>query len=809
MAQKNNAYGLKHSELQDLSFELQEVIEEKVNCFYRYTNKKNIGLKIYNTLKNKYEEDKNRFVFSDDIQESGILPMLQGYCSLLNLFNDFNINLPESEIKEWVDTMIDNLLNHVDNNLSRYKIDMSPYLPDSTFFDNNTYIDSATWIIATILGIVRLHIGGKYLLKINDDREKKLFDLYRFCVKYINDSYIEVPDSAKFNCGWHFTKNCEEPSLYFTFAVSEILIDMLITFENVVRNDDVELIKGEIREQLDTIGILKSSKYQKNKDLIEKILFENTNTSDANKSLYSNLNGFTEQEIELIIEIYNKYAYVESECSEFCNKINQGSSKILREKEMFFILNNGKKTYDYDSPYRILEEKCKNSANRMWDLTKDNLIGEFFSFDLSSIISEEAINCSISSDALFNSIFVINTIINAGIDEDYEDKINYFTINGSKEYDEALKNYDNLRATLRLSYENCYQYFMRLKEDDKDYKINEYTLSFDEKINDNHAGIVRDMRKSHIRVFSLMPLIARTKTTISDFVIRYPQYDMLLYLEQILKYRSWDSATNEYLWIWENGGYSTSSCYYFISALSSFYSYYSEYEEQFLANANANKEKKSEIEKNYHSSLLEKGKAVDKDLADFKTLEQEREELKKQIINMQLKIDAYESDPLRSALSGFIMNVLREGIIGILAEQMSAEATRIISSVKETIENKTNGVENIELEEWKSTKSDSVTFEKGMRDILLALTAEQMGETLYSVHDNREERTKALNSIEKYVTQHTDTDMKMALRYYLKGIAEKGNHKSYFVTNRGETNLANNRQRALDGLLEEKINKGE
>lgn len=807
MAKRTDLYKLKKAELQDLSFELQEVVEEKINCFYRYTNKKEIGLKIYHDLVNKYKNDKKSFIFSDEFQESGMLSTLQGYSALLSIINDFDIELSESDVKEWVDIMIDNLLCCVDNDSDKYKIDASPYLSNSLFFEDNVYIDSATWIIATILGIVRLHIRGKYLLDINADREKKLFDLYQFCVKYINDSYIEISDATKFNCGWHFTKDCAEPSLYFTFAVSEILIDMLYTFENVIRNDDIDLIKSEIREQLDINGLLRSDKYQKNKDLIESILFDEESDSDTKNLFDSELSGFSEEEKNLIIEIYQKYKFIENECLDFSNKINQGSDSILREKEMFMLLNNGKKTYEHNSPYKTLEEKCKDSANRMWELTKNDLISKFFSFDLSSTISEDTINSSISSDAVFNVIFVINTIINSGIDEDYEDKINYFTINGSKEYDEALKDYDYLRETLRLSYENCYQYFTRLKEEDKDYKINEYTLSFDEKINDKHIPIVKEMRKAHIRVFSLMPLMARTKTTISDFVIRYPQYDMLLYLEQILKYRSWEADNNKYLWIWENDGYSTSSCYYFISALASFYSYHSEYEEQFLANANENEEKKAEIENNYHNLLAERGKAVDKDLSEFKELEAKITELTSQVNTLQVRIDGYESDPLRSALTGFVTNVIKEGVINILAEQLSVEAAKIISSTKEKIENKTKNSGRIELKDWVSEKPDAVTFEKGMHDILLALTAEQMGETIYSVYDNKEEREKALNSIDKYVTLHTDADMKMALRYYLRGIAEKGNHKSYFVTNEGETNLANDRQRALYELIEKKISK--
>ena len=88
-----------------------------------------------------------------------------------------------------------------------------------------------------------------------------------------------------------------------------------------------------------------------------------------------------------------------------------------------------------------------------------------------------------------------------------------------------------MRDTIRLAYDNCYQYLMKLKKENKEYKIVEYNLNFDESFS-KQAKNIKDIRKEHIRVFSLMPLMIRTKTTIGEFLIRYPQYDMMIYPDQ-------------------------------------------------------------------------------------------------------------------------------------------------------------------------------------------------------------------------------------------------------------------------------------
>lgn len=800
------------AELQDLSSELQELAINKEGCFYEYRPKNFAGSKIYNELYKKYKQNDRKFVFSDDLPESGILSICQGLASIISVIE--NLGSSAKNQTELLDELIDNLIGCVEYPTGGYVIDASPYTIDTNIFDKHVYIDGATWIISAILGIVRLNITGKY--ELSTERRDKLVDIYKYCLSKINASFIDSCKTDRaFNSGWNFTDGCEEPSIYFTFAVSEILIDMLTTFENFIRSCDVELIHNGIREELDKNGLLSSERYIRNKDRIEEAL-QNALSDSSFDGTGDALDAFFDFSVEeklLISEIYQKSRFIEEQCRENLEKLEKNGIEVQREVMFFKLLNDGKKPYDEGSPYKKLEDSCKKSAGRIWELTADNLAVAFYSSDFGSTVAESTIESSVSSDAVFNVIFAINTIINAGLDEDAEDTINYYTINGSDEYNAAIASYDNMRDTLRLAYENCYQFFTHLKKNNKEYKINEYTLNFDESFS-THAGAVRDLRKARIRVFSLMPLMVRTKTTIGEFLIQYPQYDMILFLEQILKYRCWDKSAEKYLWIWENDAYSASSNYYFISALASFYDYYEKYENAFLENANNNRAAKKDIEEKYHKSLIEQGKAADKDISEFKAQEAEIRKLTEQVEELSAQIKGYRDDPLRSALSGFISGVIKETIIDILAEQLSNEAQRIISTTKDRVVSRAqeyseeNGGEKPELESWEEApRSDKTNLEKGMGDILMALLAEHLGEAIYSVKHTADEREEGLDQIGKYVN-YSSKDIRQAARYYLRGIADK--RRSDFVANRGESTLSGGDHRFLMQLIEEKQkNKGD
>ena len=809
MATKENTKVVK-TELQDLSAELQELAVGKQECFYQYRPRAYVGTRIYQELISRYNADGKKITFSDELRESGLLSVCQGLSSIVAVIE--KLDASSKDQKALLDELVTELLGIVEPTPGKFRVDASPYLPGAEFFNNHVYIDGATWILSSVLGLVRLNIDGKY--DFNPAQRDKLISLYNFCLDKVISSYItpmsgfKRVDVNKFNTGWNFTDGCEEPSIYFTFAVSEVLIDILTTFENVIRSADVQLVQQTIVDELDTAHLLESDRYKRNKDKIDEALrlaFDDTEVEGIGNAM-EQFREFSPEEKILIAEIYQKFRFIEDQCEDNTKKMSQNTDSIQKEIEFFYLLNDGKDPYDGASPYRMLESQCKRSAENIWNLTKDYLAEEFYNSDFSSKVAEANIESSVSSDAVFNVVFAINTIINAGLDEDAEDQINYYTLNGTEAYNAALVRYDNMRDTLRLAYENCYQFFTSLKKNNKEYKINEYTLNFDETFT-KHAQAVRDLRKSRIRVFSLMPLLVRTKTTIGEFLIQYPQYDMMLFLEQILKYRCWDTAESKYLWIWENDAYSSSSNYYFISALAAFYDYYYKYENVFLKNANNNREARKDIERKYHKQLEEKGKAVDKDVSEFEAQEQRIRELTEQIAALDAEIQGYKNDPLRSALAGFISGVIKETIVEILADRISIETQKMLDSTKERLAERVEKYgHNPEITEWENAPDENKgPFARGMEDLIIAMLAEQMGEAVFSVKQTAAEREAGIDKMGSLVKK-TGRDLRQAARYYLSGIVRDG--QSDFVRNKGESTLSAGDHRAMMQLIEDKHNKG-
>ncbi|MBQ4071834.1 MAG: hypothetical protein IJD51_05435 [Clostridia bacterium] len=799
------------AELQDLSPELQELATDKAGCFYKYESRDYAGSKIYAELLKKYTNDGNRFLFSEDFPESGILSACQGLAALVSTVE--SLGAKGEKQKETIDALINELLTETASG-SGYCITPAPYAIKGNFFSKHVYIDSATWIISALLGVLRLHINGKH--KLDDARLDKIIDLYKFTLSSINKSFISKEDSPRpFKHGWNFTDGCDEPSLYFTFAVSEILIDMLTTFENVIRVADIKLIQGRIVEELDKGSLLTSQRYLTQKDRIDEALSatlseDYTGDGDA----LATFREFSADEKALILEVFQKSRFIEEQCEDHLIKLEKNSIEVQRELDIFKRINDGLAPYDSGSQYMLLEDNCKKSARNVWELTGKRLSEEFYSADLSTVISRSTIEASVSSDAVFNVIFAINTIINSGLDEDLEDRINYFTFNGSAEYNNSIEEYDNMRDTLRLAYENCYQFYTYLRKSNKEYKVNEYTLNFDESFSKKeYADITNDMRRARIRIFSLMPLVVRTKTTIGEFLIQYPQYDMILFLEQILKHRCWDKENASYQWIWETNGYSASSNYYFISALAAFYEYYENYENSFIKNANSNKSAKKAIEERYHKSLLERGKAADKDISEFEAQKARIEELEAETERLRAQVQGYRDDPLRSALTGFVSGIIKETVIDILAAELSAEAQKILAATKDNVTSRAQSFSERNdgsaptISDWDSKDAaaeERTPFEKGMGELLIALLAGHLGEVLYSTKPTNDERESSLGSIHTY-TKYLTKDIHQALRYYMRGIADR--HRSDYVANGGESMLPPSEYRLLDQLIRERQTK--
>ena len=326
-----------------------------------------------------------------------------------------------------------------------------------------------------------------------------------------------------------------------------------------------------------------------------------------------------------------------------------------------------------------------------------------------------------------------------------------------------------------------------------------FVLSFIERF-DNNLERIKEMRKARIRIFSLMPLLVKTKTTIGDFVIRYPQYDMRLYLEQILDHRM-KSEDGSRMWIWENDGYSASSNYYYISALGDFYNYYEEYEAKYSAKYTVNEKTIRKIKNDYFNNELNGPKgAITKLNNSVEEKDQEIKELKARLSDANDKLERLNDDPLRKALNGFIYDSVKERLGTLMSDMFADMAKGIAAQGVQRVEAKRvadNGTpqaqasEQLTPEQLKAMQdaAEREAFEANLKKLLLSLMSEQMASEIYKEKDKRGDKISANGITTDFskLAKNTSTDLAKAIGFYLAQVLST--NRSDFVITEGYKNL--------------------
>lgn len=816
----------KLEELQELSPALQEItIDKPGKWLYRYYEKSELGKVIYEDFINynrkklsevipgrseeldtlsmrskrrqamEYDEKKNvtyvhhdnEFFFSDDMLDVGVLSQAQGFQVLAMLLENFDLDESAKQAKkEWkkgdgekepflvkmpplskIDTLLDDLFDRtplIPGTTDKYQFDCSPYLPGHVMWKTGEYAyeDSMTWFVSAMLSMFRLYIHGKYVP--TPTRMQKAVDRVKFCMDYLNNAFIgkehisarlqdaygwswtgsedvaiKANESLKLPYGWNWTDGCEEPSLYFNFAMSEVFIDLHSTFETIIDLADIEYIRKNI--DLALAGKATAEEIETKKEQL-KIKFQESLEKDASD----------DEEMQ---------------------------GELARMREVFAAINGVSEVYGAGSRYAIFESEVQLTAEKIWDAVREKFATEFYATTLESTLTETVIEQSITNDALFNTVFVINTLINAGMDEVYDDQINYYTVNGSKEFMDAINNFDEIRDAMRLGYDKAYQFYRKLSKKGKEYKVSEFSLSFDEHF-EKHNEVVKELRKAHLRIFSLMPLLVKTKTTMSEFVIKYPQYDMQMYLEHILDYRcertvkNTDGTTDtKAYWTWEKEGYSSSSNYYFASALNDFYNYYAEYEEILLD---------AEYKKN---AIIEEVKTkTTRELQDtvIKDLKQQVEALKGENATLEEGLTAAReklaNDPVRKALTGFVNELLQETIKGVVGKMLGDLAVDIRASAKDSKNPAADGKVSEQSEE-------TAIFQEGFRAFGLSMVRECIYDAIKSAWTEQGKELEE-SRVEKRADKMEEAfaeDLKSAITSYVAPMVM--GQPSAFVTTKG------------------------
>lgn len=526
--------------------ELGDIIDKRSDAkviFNRYKNKTEIAQKIINVLlTKKYNSGKGnqakRFVkgfYNNDMDRSqvGLLTQCLGLQALASL-STFGLDM--TSYSAVIDHTLNDIFKQIGfNNESYHKI---VAMGDHIKFDNEILMYNMTPFVRS----EEYEEGEEESVTVNTCVESACNVLK--AIVEIREMIIEHEGSGK--------------KLSFSFEDSavdgETIIHML---ESLIKYTTAWLVSACIKAKRN-MNYLIAGKRAKN-SLIPYLgwnFFKIANTDeDYEPSLY-----MTYSACSAYISLQQSIQVVKNDIDN--NKINDTPDyRYLQNKRMYELIVN---------EYNEFKNQCM-SAGRYEEMRANGLFGGK-EIDLSTkfigqnyaAMGIADIENSTTNDAVINTVLHVLILIYAGIDIDYD------ILGKSNEF------FDEMQYALQNAL-RCYKYLLK---EDKTYIIEQYFLSFKEKMPSSVTNLAKILRRQRIQVTSLLPLLIRAYNEVSKYLIKYPQKQNIEYLRLILENRVESDKGKE--WAWDKEGYNVTSENYFIKALRSFYEYYEEYEARYI-----------------------------------------------------------------------------------------------------------------------------------------------------------------------------------------------------------------------------------
>lgn len=294
-----------------------------------------------------------------------------------------------------------------------------------------------------------------------------------------------------------------------------------------------------------------------------------------------------------------------------------------------------------NTQYARLKKRCM-TAGRYEELRcrgRIDIATKFIGQNYTEVDMADILN-STTNDALINTVLHALILIYAGIDIDYKkigEKINKPSLQTSF--------YEEIQYALQ----NVLRVYNRLKAEDKLYIVEQYVLSFNEKMPPSKAGIAKQLRRQRIQVASTLPMLIRAYNEVSRYLVKFPQKQNTEYLALIMENRTGEESKKE--WMWDLDGYNLMSEANFVRALSDFYEYYDRYERVYIKGESeklAERERKQEEERRENSAYI-------KLQSKYADLEKAKAEAEKEIERLKT-----ESDPILSRLDEFVDSLMEK-----------------------------------------------------------------------------------------------------------------------------------------------------
>lgn len=614
--------------------EITTIAANDENIFTQYEEKSVIAQKIFVELNDRFDKDRKGFIMDGNADELnyksiGILSQCQSLQSLVSLALDYGLDFDEKNIipnqkgsiREIMDWVIDDIISRIvikdkEGRVIGFVFDASPY--DTTqFTEEYSNIDAITWVLPTFFTVLKYHATISEVCKW----EKQLISVIKCGLTYIKEAFIDNEvENGPWLTGWNFTKGCKEPSLYYSFTVSECYLDMYETFK-------VSLEQA----------------------------YEAKNTKEYGPSIDSKNNKADKEEK---------------------NKDKKTSENFRKEITRIYKLINDIDVFEEirieNTVYGALEQNCRKVAKKVWGHVKENLADCFYYNDLNTVLTEKDIMNSTTNDALFNTVYMINIMIGGGIDEQCNlNKRRALNMGNIQEANEYQREHDNFFESCQLATQKAFRTYEKLKNKSKEYIVDQFLIGFNEEFEEEHKVMVSELRKLRMKAFSLLPMLIHTNNVLSEYLIKYPQHNMKKYLEYILENRYQDNDTVH--WIWEKDGYFSGSNCYYIVALNEFYRYYETYESGYIKIGLENSANKKRIIKEYDKELNAPGGTI----AELSEIIKEKEE---QVAKLEKKLEEYHT-PVEDAVKEIIAQELENKFASLMVRTFE-NASKALSYTK-------------------------------------------------------------------------------------------------------------------------------
>lgn len=501
---------------------------ESVARFDTYEAKVVIGEKIYKSFMDYFVKEKGfPLKASKEDKKVGVI----SNCMALSSFLEFDAM--GVDITKTLDQFYFVLKNVFDSVYQETKIifDASPYLND----DNSitTYVETASKILITML------------------------DLRDYAYKYMKSKKtLYHPIILR---GKKITEFAQLVSLAENLVIDsmKVIVDACLPVKEkmffTIREKEIERknLSNEISYrgwafQLD----------QEHSDEYDISLYYSYHATNAFISFYRKMPNLYENEI--LRQTDNDQANQKEQ--ENLSSMDFESKERYQLDKKFFQDNK-----DLIEDFRIRVASTGRYIDRIILQNNVNIAFDFVKSDFTSITTNEILK-SQKNNHVIDTLFVLAILVNAGVDEDY-------TLAGLETH---------FYNQLQYSLSNIKKIYYVLKNQKKEDLIDSYRLSnalFNENYPQTQAILVQKLRDEceNVAVYDLVPLLCNTYSIISDFLIKYPQKEMIDNLNLIMENMSSDNK-----WYWTKKGFDINNNLYYIVALENFYDYHETYELPFL-----------------------------------------------------------------------------------------------------------------------------------------------------------------------------------------------------------------------------------